>query len=268
MEMEKFQAKYISKNKNVYEKIKSINQEYKRADILNTSIAYLLTFKELKKIKAKTDTTLLTVAKFTGVCYARLREISALFKASQIVLDKVELFNKTRGKEGVSASVVCRILKRKGILPSKVIEKAVKEKWNTSNADNYFVQLREERNDNGKEFLSHKEKSDILGTVDKKISVDKRIKDNKRLIDISMILRRRLDDMNDNRGISFVSLVDELVSLENGVHEFLIRMNDNCYRCKNCNLTFFTQVKGKKEKCTACSSNQIEKVRLDEENKK
>ena len=263
MDLENLQAKYIQKNKNVYERIKLINQEYRRVDILNTSIAYLLTFRELKKIKAESETTLLAVSKFTGVNYNRLRKIGKLFKASEPVLEKISLFNNTKGKEGVSAGVICRILGRKGILPSRIIERAEKDKWNTSDVDNYYIELRKEKENNKKEFLSRKEKRHLLIAVDKKISSDRRVKYNTRLIEIIKMLRTRLENIDDDRGISFVTMIDELIILEKDIHEFLVKINNNYYRCKNCNLTFFTRVRTRKQKCSACSSNQIEKVRLD-----
>ena len=263
MDLETLQIKDIEKNKNVYERIKLINQEYRRVDILNTSIAYLLTFKELKKIKAESKTTLLAVSKFTGVNYNRLRKIGKLFKASELVLDKIELFNKTKGIEGVSASVVCRILGRKGLLSLKIIERAEKEKWNTSDVDDYYTELRKEKENNKKEFLSRKEKRHLLNTVDDKMNSDRRIKYNTRLIEIIKMLRTKLENIDDNRGISFVTLINELMTLEKDIHEFLVKINNNCYRCKNCNLTFFTKIRTRKQKCSACNSKQIEKVRLD-----
>jgi len=268
MNLETLQIKNIEKNKNVYERIKLINQEYNRIDILNTSIAYLLTFEELKKIKAESETTLITVSKFTGVNYNRLRKITALYKASQPILDKIELFNKTQGKDGISASIVCRILKRKGILPSKMIERAEKEKWNTNDVDDYYIELRKEKENSKKEFLSRKEKRHLLIAVDEKISSDRRMKYNTRLIEIIKMLRTRLENIDDNRGISFVTSIDELMMLKKDIHNFLIKINNNCYRCKNCNLTFFTKIRTRKQKCSACSSNQIEKVRLDGKSQK
>ncbi len=269
--MENMNQKLVLKSKNIYERIKQINQEFKTVNTLNTSVAYLLIFKELKKIKGETNTTLLSVSQLSGVNYNRLRKISALYKANDKILAKIQLFNETKGKEGLSAGVVCRILKRKGLLQTKIIEKAEQEKWNTSDVDIYFVELskqnkvaiEDKKQNKEKQFLSKTEKRHVLKDVSEKISSDKLIKHNMSIVNYAKTLGEKISSIEDNKGMSFLSLINELVVLQKTIHNFMTKINNNCYRCKNCNFTFFTQVKTQKNKCTACGGKDIETIRLD-----
>lgn len=268
--MEIMNQKVIVKNKNVYERIKQINQEFKTVNTLNTSIAYLLIFKELKKIKGETNITLLSVSQISGVSYNRLRKISALYKANNKILEKIQLFNDTKGKEGVSAGVICRILKRKGLLRSKIIEKAETEKWNTSDVDDYFVELNkqkeffiEKQQKNNNSTISKKDKIHVLQKVSKKILADKLIKNNNSIINNVKQLTERIDDIEENRGISFISLMNYLSELQITLHKFNVKVNNNCYKCNNCSFIFFAQIKTRKKKCSDCGSYDIKKIRLD-----
>ena len=112
-------------------------------------------------------------------------------------------------------------------------------------------------------YLSKIEKRAVFRKVTEQMKSNKLIKDNNSMIRTVIELRQKIRNIDDNRGMSVLSFINELILLQNTIHKFMVKVNNNCYKCKNCNFTFFTKVKTQKKKCGVCSSNKIVKIRLD-----